>query len=1168
MTAFSTVTVRSTYTRSVNVERDVTSRSVLEMYIPTNRALDTLRRVATTLASDKKVPRAWALIGPYGSGKSAFSLFLSHVLGGADDPLSAVAFQRIGEQEQTLVATLKRDLGYGFIGIMLTGSPESLSRRLLQAIEHKAALSARLKAADRKSILGNIASLLTQEQPAHSAVLALVQAFQAAVLASSGKSVLLVVDELGKFLEYEARSAKANDIHLLQSLAEYASAPGASSLQLVVLLHQSFDVYANGVKAALKNEWLKVQGRFESVSFIETAEQTIRLVAAALVATHSVSAEQQIAREAKQFAVALAAVGALPSLMSVEEASSLFAACYPIHPVALLALPHLCQKVAQNERTLFTYLGSREPFGFQLSLERLQQGGAVAWIAPSELYDYFVENQSLSLADPLTQRRWIEVSTAVDRMSEGSVEHASLLKSIGVLNLIGAHGGLKASLDVLATLFYNGGKGAINTSCAQRLLEELEVWSLIVFRKFTGEYRVWEGSDFDLESALRQQLAELAGTRLSQRLRHHRKAGPIVARRFAIETGNLRAYVRRFIEFDELASEPAALTPQILYVLIDHSIDLRSATEALHAATAGAPLRIAALVPISKEIMEVVEEAEALRVIETKYPQLAGDPIALRETRERLKQAEALEDLILANLIEEPQCLDWVFRGASKAIAGRRALQQFLSENLKHDVFSRAPAVRNELINRNKPSSAAMGARRKLLMAMLDNGSQENLGIERFPAEKSMYLSLLRSTKIHRSNGDTWIFHAPDFASYEGQSYQAVWEAIGAFFVSAQKIPRSVGELYELLVAPPYGVKEGVLPVLWLAAYLVLQDEVAIFDNGVFLPVLTKEALEKVLNNPHSLHVQSTAVTGMRGILLKKYGQLLLAGVENNTQILPVVKPIARMLSNLPDFSKKTNRLSAHAKDVRLLFQKAKSPGELLFELLPKACGFASSELSDTVVVEAFASALRAALQELQLAYRSLLAEFERNLKSVFAIKGPVTLASLREILRRRFRGIESLTIDTGGLKAFLLRIQDTSGDDTIWLESVAAFIAKKPANKWDDAEVAIVEVRLIEIARKILELERLRLEFHENALADNDKFDVVLMKTVRLNQASVETVIQIDHHKRQLIDELKRRVIDVLAHEDNSEVKLALIGELFEELVRSKQAHQLALLHENIVGK
>ena len=45
---------------------------------------------------------------------------------------------------------------------------------------------------------------------------------QEAVLNSKGKGILIIFDELGKFLEYEARHYGANDIYLLQALAEHA----------------------------------------------------------------------------------------------------------------------------------------------------------------------------------------------------------------------------------------------------------------------------------------------------------------------------------------------------------------------------------------------------------------------------------------------------------------------------------------------------------------------------------------------------------------------------------------------------------------------------------------------------------------------------------------------------------------------------------------------------------------------------------------------------------------------------------------------------------------------------------------------------------------------------------------------------------------------------------
>lgn len=72
------IQVNSYYTRSINLERDANSDEILQAYIPTNRVLQVLKKVADTFHTEQTV-RAWSLVGPYGSGKSSFALFLSHL---------------------------------------------------------------------------------------------------------------------------------------------------------------------------------------------------------------------------------------------------------------------------------------------------------------------------------------------------------------------------------------------------------------------------------------------------------------------------------------------------------------------------------------------------------------------------------------------------------------------------------------------------------------------------------------------------------------------------------------------------------------------------------------------------------------------------------------------------------------------------------------------------------------------------------------------------------------------------------------------------------------------------------------------------------------------------------------------------------------------------------
>ena len=131
----------------------------------------------------------------------------------------------------------------------------------------------------------------------------------------------------------------------------------------------------------LKNDWAKVQGRFESLSFVEAPEQTLRIVAAAFSNALTESQRESVRKRATRIANALSRAKALPSGLKVDAAANIFASCYPIHPVTLLALPQLCQRFAQNERTLFSYLGSREPHGFQDSLASLAKIGN--WVLPA-----------------------------------------------------------------------------------------------------------------------------------------------------------------------------------------------------------------------------------------------------------------------------------------------------------------------------------------------------------------------------------------------------------------------------------------------------------------------------------------------------------------------------------------------------------------------------------------------------------------------------------------------------------------------------------------------------------------------------------------------------------------------------------------------------------------
>lgn len=697
------IAVNAHYTRSVNLERDFQSPEVVRGYIPTTRAIQTLGRLADTLTVDA-TPRAWSLIGPYGAGKSSFAAFLTCLLCGPETERTQAATSVLQHADVSLAnryRALQADTN-GHCVVVLTGSPEPMGRRLTQALAAGTIDYWTNRPGRRPQVVGQLQRLANQKRVLTSDLLAAVVSLQEALAQSGANGLLIVIDELGKFLEYEARHYGADDIFLLQALAERANVAHAAKLTLVVLLHQTIDQYARGLGETLRNEWAKVQSRFEMVPFIEATEQVLRIVAAAF--SHDLNADEKVrvSKQVAQIVTQLVKANTLPKALDEETAATLFERCYPLHPLSAILLPTLCQKVAQNERTLFNYLGSREPHGLADSLQRLSDVGE--WVLPWEIYEYFILNQSAAVADHYTRRRWMEVVTAVERLGDAPAREVLLLKSIGLLNIIGAQGGFKASREVVELCADPPGTTAATVS-------SLQAKFVLQYRKFSGEYRVWEGSDFDLDAAVDAQVERIGRFNLAEALNKRRALGPIVACRHTIRTGALRYFVPDFadaVSFRRLPEQGEK--PRVIFLLVYNQADRdRLSDEALGYF---GETDIVVACPNTDRLRQVIAEVMALEAVRREAQALNTDPVAQREFKDRYAIALSNEQDILRDITENPSVGTWYWKGEALGVGTKRELQSALSDVLDR-VYHASPIIQNELINRDKLSSQAAAARNK-----------------------------------------------------------------------------------------------------------------------------------------------------------------------------------------------------------------------------------------------------------------------------------------------------------------------------------------------------------------------------------------------------------------------------------------------------------------------
>jgi hypothetical protein len=340
-----------------------------------------------------------------------------------------------------------------------------------------------------------------------------------------------------------------------------------------------------------------------------------------------------------------------------------------------------------------------------------------------------------------------------------------------------------------------------------------------------------------------------------------------------------------------------------------------------------------------------------------------------------------------------------------------------------------------------------------------------------------------------------------------------------------------------------------------LAVYRALEEELALYENGQFVPFLTREILEGILTNPAAFTLQRFRLDTVSTELFRRYAKAITGEVPDHASLLSALKPLAKFMVELPDYTKRTKRLSTEAIAIRELFFASKTPAQLVFVDLPKACGIESiNGPAAATLLEAFSEKFGAALTELRVAYHGLLGDIQEMIKRVFALESKLLPHEVRETLRGRCSGLEHYTIDLHGLKAFIGRISDPYGDENQWLVSLATFLARKPPEKWADEDFSAVEYRLTEFASRLRDLWRLQLHFEDVRADARGDIEAALVRVISTSKGAREGLVALDKKGQRAIRERYeglRKALEVLP---SDELRLAALALLADELL-SRQA-------------
>lgn len=1052
------------FTRAVHIRRDFRDlRYRLDGYHVTPLVRQVAGRIVAGLEAQSN-ERAFSLIGPFGAGKSAFGLFVAHFL------------QRKPESRQKLLDALHVATPDSLLPLhaprmlvaLIAGNNSSLRHAILTGmLEALAAPHLHSPQFDDLREQLRQASRAADLDPERVAQLA---SRVAAALRAHGEyqGLVLLIDELGQFLDYAARQDEERDLFVLQSVAEAAARSGEDRLLVLTILHQAFERYTLNAGLARRIEWAKVQGRFVDLPFQEPASQMVRMVALALRPSGKDPYQAARAEWADAMAVQSEALGLRPVEIAAHEWPQILADSYPIHPTVLVALPQLFRQLAQNERSLFAFLHSDEPWGLRDVLQAEASPATLPIYRLTHLYAYVEASLGPSLFARARGQRWAELAEVRTLLGNGDPALLDLLTVIGTIGAMERSSGLRASQALLAF--------ALDTEVSDGLLA-LQARRMITFRQHRDSYIIWEGSDLDLEAltqVARRDLGERAT--LAGLLQHHADTTPRVARRHSYRSGATRLFAVRYLDTAQLDAPPAPTAGydgEVVHIVPNDDDDLhRAEAWAQQAARRDEPERIAVLPQRVRELRNVLLDVAALRHLLEEQPELEHDRPARREVAGRLIEAQQT----LAGVMNETYAGRhgrWFYRSQPQPIFSASQIDDLLS-HAADATYPQTPRVWNELIVRRQLSSAAAKARRNLIEAMLDHPDQELLGISGYPPERAIYASVLHMSGLHRPNAaGVWEIGPPP--DDDPLHLRPAWSALEALLRAEEAEPLPLTSLFARLEAAPFGVKPGLVPLLFMAFYLTRAGEINFYERGSYVPDPDMATFERLLARPEQFGVRLSRAEGVRWQVYQQLAAALApAALTKPVQpaLLAVAIPLLRQYRHLPAYSQQTKRVSRQAQAIRRALREARAPDELLFERLPAACdlpAFRADEVLDTQRVRDFVSAVLAGMQELQHAYTHLISQITAQIERAFGLRQG------RAELQARYDLIAERSNDTQ-LRMLGVRLESASPDGHAWVESIAALLGKRPPEQWGDDDLPRFEDAVAQLGQRFRAAEELAI--------------------------------------------------------------------------------------------
>lgn len=746
--------------------------------------------------------------------------------------------------------------------------------------------------------------------------------------------IYIVFDEFSKYIESQSGTASGANMKLLQDMCELANDSKNGQIFITLVAHKSIKEYGKYISAETINAFTGIEGRIIERLFVTSSKNNYELIKNAIVK------DDKRVKNIPNYAfylgdAKLEAFYQIPAFKSKFDKSDfkkiIFEGCYPLNPVSAYLLLNISEKVAQNERTLFTFISNDEPNSMARYISNHHK--EMLWnIGADLIYDYFVGLFKKEVLNEHVHNEWLNAEYALSKCV--SEEQRKIVKALAVFLIVNKEEEMPADENILTLAM-----GIFNT---RDVIEEL-IASQVIYRKSSTNNLVFKtraGSALKTEV---KKLRSLKGDRINcgKVFENITKKYYIIPRKYNADHMMTRYYRHEYMSVEDFLNimEASVLFEadnfadgKVLSLYSIGKIDFSKVRK--HVKALNCKKLIVICPKSSFNMLKQALDYEILQELKNNISFTADNEILKRELPILEEDiSKELEDCLYRMYEDDAECKLFYMNGES--LSAKKAIDvEAVVNSCCKTIYDKTPLINNELINRHSISTGqTKKARINIIQAIIAQEDNEQF-YEGTNQEATIYRSLFCRTGIK--------------ADEPSERIKEVLLLMKGFIESCSEKKRSLKELIDVLISEPYGMRKGVLPIY--LGYLLSKrnEDIVVYFSGMEVQI-TAEIIVNMCETPDDYALFMSKIDLQK----EKYIESLniLFGVKDNRNLsvnriknilicmqrwFRALPPVTR---NVLDFSKyeKADDVKGQLVKIRKVLQKIESnPYEELFIKIPE----------------------------------------------------------------------------------------------------------------------------------------------------------------------------------------------------------------------------------------